>query len=77
MEKIKITTHPFDEGWEAVKTAWGVIILKKNSFEFIIKGVGRFEVFGCLTAEEKDGRIIISGTQFDTPQMVIEGELKA
>jgi hypothetical protein len=75
MEKIKIT-GPFDEKREAIKTSWGVIIVKQHSFEFIIKGVGIIEIFGWLTAEERDGRIIISGTQFDSPEVIAECELK-
>jgi hypothetical protein len=76
MEK-KITTYPFDEKKEVIETSWGAIIAKQYSFEFIIEGVGKFEIFGWLTAKENGDKIIVFGTEFNSPQMVIEGELKA
>ena len=73
----KITTYPFTEKNEVIKTSWGAIIAKRLSFEFIFEGVGTIEVFGWLTAEKKGDKILLSGTQFEHPEVALEGELKA
>jgi len=76
MKKKKISNYPSAEGF--IKTYWGEIIAKRDSFAIRIGGVGTFEIFGRLTAETDGDKVWLSGTHPDEEEeKVIEGELEA
>jgi hypothetical protein len=75
MKKKKISNYTYPKG--SIKTYWGEITAKRDSFLIIIGGVGTFEVFGQLTAETDGDKVWLSGKRFEEEKKVIEGELEA